>query len=93
MRSARTHKGVTLVCSTLCVPPRFVSILVFSGPAFAWLWTVFKLGNGIDHTALASSQGGYFPGVATAPVLLALSTCLAVHSRQRARDGVESLRC
>jgi Protein of unknown function with HXXEE motif len=72
-------KSTSFVCSTLCVPARFVSILVFSGPAFAWLWTVFKLGNGIGHTALASSQGGYLPGVATAPVLLALSTYLAVH--------------
>lgn len=49
-----------------------------SGPVFAWLWTVLELGNGIGHTALAWSQGGYFPGVATAPVLLAVSTYLAV---------------
>ena len=49
-----------------------------SGPVFAWLWTVLELGNGIGHTALALSQGGYVPGVATAPVLLAVSTYLAV---------------
>jgi hypothetical protein len=49
-----------------------------SGPVFAWLWTVLELGNGIGHTTLALSQGGYFPGVATAPVLLAMSTYLAV---------------
>ena len=30
------------------------------------------------NTALALSQGGYVPGVATAPVLLAVSTYLAV---------------
>ena len=49
-----------------------------SGPVVAWLWTVLELGNGIGHTALALSQGGYVPGVATAPVLLAVSTYLAV---------------
>ena len=49
-----------------------------SGAVFAWLWTVLELGNGIGHTALALSQCGYFPGVATAPVLLAVSTYLAV---------------
>ena len=49
-----------------------------SGSVFAWLWTVLEFGNGIGHTALALSQGGYFPGVATAPVLLAMSTYLAV---------------
>jgi Protein of unknown function with HXXEE motif len=49
-----------------------------SGPVFAWFWTVLEFGNGIGHTTLALSQGGYFPGVATAPVLLAMSTYLAV---------------
>ena len=49
-----------------------------SGPVFAWLWTVLEFGNGIGHAALALSQGGYFPGAATAPVLLAVSTYLAV---------------
>lgn len=49
-----------------------------SATVFAWLWTVLEFGNGIGHTALALSQGGYFPGVATAPVLLGMSTYLAV---------------
>jgi hypothetical protein len=49
-----------------------------SGPVFAWCWTVLEFGNGIGHTALALSQSGYFPGFATAPVLLAMSTYLAV---------------
>ena len=49
-----------------------------SGPVFAWLWTAVEFGNGVAHTALALSQGAYFPGVATAPVLLAMSTYLAV---------------
>jgi hypothetical protein len=48
-----------------------------SGPVFAWFWTVLEFVNGIGHSVLAFSRGGYFPGVATAPVLLAVSACLA----------------
>lgn len=49
-----------------------------SGPAFAWFWTVLEFANGIGHTALALSRAGYFPGVATAPLLLGVSIYLAV---------------
>ena len=35
-----------------------------------WFWTILELGNGIAHSALALSRGGYFPGVVTAPLLL-----------------------
>ena len=49
-----------------------------SARAFAWCWTVLDFGNGIGHTALALSQGGYFPGVATAPMLLGMSSYLTV---------------
>jgi hypothetical protein len=48
-----------------------------SGPVFAWFWTVLELANGIGHSVLALSRGGYFPGVATAPVLLGVSAYLA----------------
>ena len=49
-----------------------------SGRALAWFWTALELANGIGHGVLASSRGGYFPGVGTAPVLLAVSLYLAV---------------
>jgi hypothetical protein len=49
-----------------------------SGRVFAWFWTGLELANGIGHSALALSRGGYFPGVATAPVLLGVSAYLAV---------------
>lgn len=49
-----------------------------SGPVSAWFWTVLEFANGIGHSALAFSRGGDFPGVATAPVLLGVSTYLAV---------------
>jgi hypothetical protein len=45
---------------------------------WAFLVLILAFGNGIGHTALALSQGGYVPGVATAPVLLAMLTYLAV---------------
>jgi hypothetical protein len=48
-----------------------------SGPVFVWFWTVLEFANGIGHGVLALSRGGYFPGVATAPVLLGVSAYLA----------------
>jgi hypothetical protein len=44
----------------------------------AWFWTVLEFGNGAGHVVLALSRGGYFPGAATAPVLLLLAMWLAV---------------
>lgn len=48
-----------------------------SAPIFAWFWTVLELTNGTVHSVVALSRGGYFPGVATAPVLLGVSAYLA----------------
>lgn len=46
----------------------------------AWFWAVLELLNGLAHGALAVAAGGYFPGIATAPLLLAtglfLISCL-----------------
>lgn len=43
----------------------------------AWLWTLLELANGIGHTLLALSRGSYFPGLTTAPLLIAASSHLA----------------
>ena len=43
-----------------------------------WFWTLLELGNGIGHSALALSRGGYFPGVVTAPLLVFFAGWLAV---------------
>ena len=43
-----------------------------------WFWTILELGNGIGHTVMALSRGGYFPGVATAPLLLLFAVWLAI---------------
>jgi len=43
-----------------------------------WFWTILELGNGLGHLALALSRGDYFPGAATAPLLLFFAGWLAV---------------
>ena len=43
----------------------------------AWLWALLEIANGCAHVALAVAAGGYFPGLATAPLLIALAGLLA----------------
>jgi len=43
----------------------------------AWFWAVLETANGLAHAGLALAAGGYFPGLATAPLLLALGLGLA----------------
>ena len=45
--------------------------------AFAWFWALLETANGLAHGGLALAAGGYFPGLATAPLLLALGLGLA----------------
>ena len=47
-----------------------------SARGLAWFWALLEVGNGISHSALAIRRGGYFPGVATAPLLLGISVYL-----------------
>jgi len=56
-----------------------------SARVLAWVWVAIEFGNGVAHPALALRAGGYFPGVATAPLLLVLAIVLAaLLSRTRA---------
>ena len=48
-----------------------------SARAFAWFWALLEIANGLGHLALAAFAGGYFPGLATAPLLLGLGLWLA----------------
>lgn len=50
---------------------------------FAWGWAVVEIVNGIGHPMWSLRQGGYTPGVATAPLLLILALVLT----RRLRDG------
>ena len=50
-----------------------------SHPAAAgwiWFWAVLELGNGAGHLALAAYRGSYYPGAATAPLLIAAAVML-----------------
>jgi len=63
-----------------------------AAPALVWFWIVVEVINGIGHPLWSLRVGGYTPGVATAPVLLALASYLAVQliqprSRGRAPSG------
>jgi uncharacterized protein with HXXEE motif len=49
-----------------------------SATAWAWFWTVLEAANGIGHLAVAAARGGYFPGAATTPFLLAISAWLGI---------------
>jgi hypothetical protein len=53
-------------------------------------WAVVEAINGIGHPLWSLRQGGYTPGLATAPVLLVLAVYLMVQTRH-ARGGTHSL--
>ena len=55
-----------------------------SATSVMWLWVAIETINGIGHPLWSFLEGGYTPGVATAPVLLFLAICLAVQLRRRA---------
>ena len=48
----------------------------------AWFWAVLELANGVAHLALAFAARGYFPGLATAPLLLGASGWLILRLRR-----------
>jgi Protein of unknown function with HXXEE motif len=56
-----------------------------SGRAVAWGWAAVESANGLVHLGLAVAAGGYFPGLYTAPLLIAAGAWLA--TRLSARDG------
>ena len=47
----------------------------------AWFWILLESANALGHFLLAGLAGGYFPGVATAPLLLAAAIWLAMPLR------------
>lgn len=53
-----------------------------SGKTWAWVWTIVEAVNGVNHLVLALIRGGYFPGAATAPLLLGFSVWLGVSLSQ-----------
>ena len=47
-----------------------------SARTFAWFWALLECANALAHFALAIAAGGYFPGLATAPLLLGIGALL-----------------
>ena len=58
-----------------------------SALGWAWFWTILEAINGANHLMLAVSSRGYFPGAATAPLLLGLSLWLGVTLSRAERPG------
>ena len=58
-----------------------------SAAAFIWLWVSITVLNGIGHIAWSFRQGGYTPGVLTAPLLIVLGLYLAREVR-RSKAGL-----
>ena len=52
-----------------------------SAVPLAWAWVTVEVINGIGHSLWSLRQGGYTPGVATAPVLLVLALYVALQLR------------
>jgi hypothetical protein len=48
-----------------------------SASTLMWSWLAIEVVNGVGHVLWSIVQGGYTPGVATAPVLLLLAIALA----------------
>jgi hypothetical protein len=56
-----------------------------SAAGFVWFWVVLETINGVGHPAWSLRQGGYTPGVLTAPLLLVIALYLAFQMRKRGR--------
>ena len=48
-----------------------------------WFWVVIEMINGIGHPVWSLAQGGYTPGLITAPILLVLAWNLARQLRMK----------
>ena len=53
-----------------------------SATPLAWGWVVIETINGVGHPLWSRRQGGYTPGVASAPLLLILALHLAGQRRR-----------
>lgn len=53
-----------------------------SATGFVWFWIVIETINGVAHPLWSLRQGGYTPGVLTAPILLVLALYLASRVRR-----------
>jgi Protein of unknown function with HXXEE motif len=61
-----------------------------SAAQWVWPWVIVEVSNGIVHPAVALWRGDYFPGVVTAPVLLALASYLGLRLMRQATTTGQS---
>lgn len=54
-----------------------------AGVSWAWFWTCLEAANGATHLLIAASRGEYFPGAATAPLLLGFASALGLALTRR----------
>lgn len=57
-----------------------------SAVPLAWFWIATETINGVGHPVWSLRQGGYTPGVLTAPILLMLALYLAFQMRHSVTD-------
>lgn len=55
--------------------------------SLAWVWAVIEIINGIVHPLWSLREGGYTPGLVTAPILLVLAVYLAYQLRRTAHEA------
>ena len=53
-----------------------------SAVGLMWVWVVIETINGVGHPLWSLRQGGYTPGVITAPILLVLALYLSAQLRK-----------
>lgn len=53
-----------------------------SASRLMWLWVVIETINGVGHPLWSLRQGGYTPGVITAPILLVVALYLGAQLRK-----------
>ena len=58
-----------------------------SARSWVWPWVVVEGVNGIGHPFIALERGEYFPGVLTAPLLLATSLYLGIRLMRTGRGS------
>ena len=56
-----------------------------SAVGLMWAWAVVEAINGVGHPLWSLRQGGYTPGVITAPILLVVALYLVEKLRERQR--------
>jgi hypothetical protein len=59
-----------------------------SGATIVTGWTIIEMINGVGHPFWSIRQGGYTPGIITAPILLVLSLMLLSQRRRIGEPGL-----